>query len=317
MSIRVEYAGLNFVDVLARRGVPGYFTRWPFVPGMEVGGTIHALGEGVDTFAAGDRVAAFTVDGTGLADVAVARAALTVPVPAGLDLATARRPSRSPGLPLSGSCVSRTSAQAIGAVADAASGGVGSAIGQLGCPGPCRPRDRRGAFPGQAATLAAAYTPVTQGENFVARARHTAGTRIDVVSNPSAAASWPRFWRAGGRRPGRVLRRRSRRTRSRATAGSGPENQEPDHHGINILNRARKAPPTALSLIQGVLTLTQDGLHIPAPAVVDWAEAIDAHIAQSEGRSRGKNSRTPVTRSPPTVRRTSRLCRVHRSVSSR
>jgi hypothetical protein len=49
-----------------------------------------------------------------------------------------------------------------------------------------------------------------------------------------------------------------------------------------------KAPPKALSLIQGVLALTQDGLHIPAPAVVEWAEAIDAHIVQSEGRSRGK-----------------------------
>jgi NADPH2:quinone reductase len=58
--------------------------------------------------------------------------------------------------------------------------------------------------------------------------------------------------------------------------------------GFSILNRARKAPPKALSLIQGVFTLTQDGLRIPAPAVVDWAEAIDAHIAQSEGRSRGK-----------------------------
>ena len=46
---------MNFVDVLARRGVPGYFTGWPFVSGMEVGGTIHALGEGVETFAAGDR----------------------------------------------------------------------------------------------------------------------------------------------------------------------------------------------------------------------------------------------------------------------
>ena len=81
VTIRVEYAGLNFVDVLARRGVPGYFTGWPFVPGMEGGGTIHALGEGVDTVAAGDRVVAFTVDGSGLAEVAVARAGLTVPVP--------------------------------------------------------------------------------------------------------------------------------------------------------------------------------------------------------------------------------------------
>jgi hypothetical protein len=29
--------------------------------------------------------------------------------------------------------------------------------------------------------------------------------------------------------------------------------------GFSILNRARKAPPKALSLIQGVLALTQDG----------------------------------------------------------
>jgi NADPH:quinone reductase-like Zn-dependent oxidoreductase len=41
-------------------------------------------------------------------------------------------------------------------------------------------------------------------------------------------------------------------------------------------------------LIQGVLGLIEDGLHLPAPAVVDWTEAIDAHIAQSQGRSRGK-----------------------------
>jgi len=47
-----------------------------------------------------------------------------------------------------------------------------------------------------------------------------------------------------------------------------------------------------------VLALTHDGRYIPAPAVVDWAEAIDAHIAQSEGHSHGK----PVVR----------LCHVHR-----
>jgi hypothetical protein len=58
--------------------------------------------------------------------------------------------------------------------------------------------------------------------------------------------------------------------------------------GFSILNRARKAPPKALSLIQGALALIQDGLHIPPPAVVDWTGAIDAHIAQSEGRSRGR-----------------------------
>jgi NADPH2:quinone reductase len=46
--IRVAYAGLNFTDVLARRGAPGYAGEWPFVPGMEVAGTVAALGAGVE-----------------------------------------------------------------------------------------------------------------------------------------------------------------------------------------------------------------------------------------------------------------------------
>jgi NADPH:quinone reductase len=287
VTISVEYAGLNFVDVLARRGVPGYFTGWPFVPGMEVGGTIHALGEGVDTFAAGDRVVAFTVDGTGLADVAVARAGLTVPVPAGLDLATATT------IPL-------TWATAFGLVrvADAgdtvlvtaASGGVGSALGQL--------LSSRGAArviggvrsPAQAATLAAAYAPVTLGEGFVSRALQTAGVPgFDVVLE-SVGGSVLASVLSGLTVGGRVV--------SYGAAAGEPDPAPPPVPdlrtqnltitGFSILNRARKAPPKALSLIQGVLTLTQDGLHIPAPAVVDWAGAIDAHIAQSEGRSRGK-----------------------------
>ena len=64
----------------------------------------------------------------------------------------------------------------------AASGGVGSALGQL--------LARRGTgrviggvrSPAQAATLAAAYTPVALGEGFVARALQTAGVPgFDVV----------------------------------------------------------------------------------------------------------------------------------------
>jgi NADPH:quinone reductase len=47
VAIAVRYAGLNFVDVLARRGTPGYAAGWPYVPGMEVAGEVAALGSGV------------------------------------------------------------------------------------------------------------------------------------------------------------------------------------------------------------------------------------------------------------------------------
>jgi NADPH2:quinone reductase len=87
LTIRVAYAGVNFKDVMARRGDPGYAPRWPFVPGVEVAGTVSQAGPGVE-HRVGDQVVALTNEG-GLAEIALAEAALTVPVPAGLDLARA------------------------------------------------------------------------------------------------------------------------------------------------------------------------------------------------------------------------------------
>ncbi|WP_433364344.1 quinone oxidoreductase family protein [Actinoplanes sp. CA-142083] len=88
LAVRVEYAGINFKDVMARRGDPGYVTRWPFVPGLEITGTVVEIGPGVTAHRVGDRVVALTNAG-GLAEVAIADAALTVGLPAGLDAAAA------------------------------------------------------------------------------------------------------------------------------------------------------------------------------------------------------------------------------------
>ncbi|MER5641351.1 zinc-binding dehydrogenase [Kitasatospora sp. NPDC002227] len=88
VSVEVAYAGLNFVDVMARRGDAGYVTAWPYLPGKEVSGTVRALGAGVTGLAVGDQVVAAPAGG-GLAEVVVAEAALTVPVPAGVALSRA------------------------------------------------------------------------------------------------------------------------------------------------------------------------------------------------------------------------------------
>ncbi|WP_371496198.1 zinc-binding dehydrogenase [Kitasatospora sp. NBC_00374] len=80
VAVDVARAGLNFVDVMARRGDAGYVASWPYRPGREVAGTVRALGPGVTGLAVGDRVAAATTGG-GLAEVVVAPAVLTVPVP--------------------------------------------------------------------------------------------------------------------------------------------------------------------------------------------------------------------------------------------
>jgi len=86
--IRVAAAGLNNADLLQAHGSypppPGAST----VLGMEVSGTIAALGEGVDGFSIGDRVCAL-LPGGGYAELAVAHAGGVLPVPDSVDLAEA------------------------------------------------------------------------------------------------------------------------------------------------------------------------------------------------------------------------------------
>ena len=82
--IRVEAAGVNRPDVLQRRG------RYPVppgasdIPGLEVAGTVAALGDGVQSWRVGDRVCAL-VAGGGYATLCVAPAVQCLPVPAPLD----------------------------------------------------------------------------------------------------------------------------------------------------------------------------------------------------------------------------------------
>lgn len=80
VAIDVAYAGINFLDVMARRRDPGYATAWPHVPGLEVAGTICELGAGVTARRVGERIAALTPGG-GFAEVAVVPADLAVEVP--------------------------------------------------------------------------------------------------------------------------------------------------------------------------------------------------------------------------------------------
>jgi NADPH:quinone reductase-like Zn-dependent oxidoreductase len=59
--------------------------------------------------------------------------------------------------------------------------------------------------------------------------------------------------------------------------------------GFSIMARARKKPDSVRRLLLDVLSATEAGLEIPAPIIVRWDDARQAHIDQSEGRSRGKS----------------------------
>ncbi|MFN2460456.1 MAG: zinc-binding alcohol dehydrogenase family protein [Candidatus Velthaea sp.] len=79
VAIRVTQTGVNFADIMARRGNYHAGGRPPFVPGLDCAGTVVAVGPGVTEIEPGRRVAAFP-DGGSYADVVIARAILTYPL---------------------------------------------------------------------------------------------------------------------------------------------------------------------------------------------------------------------------------------------
>jgi NADPH2:quinone reductase len=85
--IDVAIAGVSFPDLLLSRGLYQMKPPLPFVPGVEVAGTVHSAPSD-SQFVAGDRVMAFTMLG-GFAERVSADAALTVRLPAGLSMEAA------------------------------------------------------------------------------------------------------------------------------------------------------------------------------------------------------------------------------------
>lgn len=86
--IDVAAAGVNRADVSQREGsyrVPEGAPEWP---GLEVSGTVVAIGEQVDRVAVGDYVVAL-LSGGGYADRVAVDAGLVLPVPHGVDLVLA------------------------------------------------------------------------------------------------------------------------------------------------------------------------------------------------------------------------------------
>ncbi len=86
--IKVAAAGINRPDVMQRSGTYPAPKGHSTTPGLEVSGTVAAVGEGVARFKNGDAVVAL-VNGGGYAEYCVADEAACLPVPAGLSMTEA------------------------------------------------------------------------------------------------------------------------------------------------------------------------------------------------------------------------------------
>jgi NADPH:quinone reductase len=83
LRIRVRAAGVGATDLNMLGGNYMFAPKIPFVPGYEVAGVVDAVGPGVTSFEAGQRVAALTVHGA-FAELMVREAEHFLPIPDGV-----------------------------------------------------------------------------------------------------------------------------------------------------------------------------------------------------------------------------------------
>lgn len=86
LRVRLEAAGVNFIDVYHRTGL--YPNALPFVPGMEGAGVVEEVGDGVERFQRGARVAWANVMGS-YAEQVLVPADLAVAIPPATSASTA------------------------------------------------------------------------------------------------------------------------------------------------------------------------------------------------------------------------------------
>ena len=190
LRLRVEAAGLNFIDTYKRSGL--YPVPLPHTVGQEALGVVTAVGPGVTEFRPGDRAASAAVTGA-CADEALAPVAQVVAVPAGVTSAQAAAVLLQ-GLTAHYLTTDTWPLRAgEAALVHAAAGGVGLLLVQLA--------KRRGArvlaTVGDDAKAALARDAgadavcVYAREDFAAAARaFTGGRGVDVVYDGVGKATW-------------------------------------------------------------------------------------------------------------------------------
>lgn len=291
VSIEVTHAGVNFLDVMARRGDPGYVPAWPYVAGLEVAGRVRETGPGVTGLVPGQAVAAFTRGG-GFAEVAVAQAASVVPIPDGVPahVAAAAPLMLSSALLLVDSVTRVQPGEAV--LMHSAAGGIGSAVVQLVRDAGGVPAIGTVGRPEKVAdALAAGWDAVLpRAEATADKVLATVGRRIDVVLDPqgtsmidldlgvtAAGARIALFGNPGGTAPGPLP------GLGRLIAGNVAI------AGFSISRLEAGAPQKTAAALRRVLELVAAGRLRPAVTVVDGLTEVPAvHQLLAEGRGVGK-----------------------------
>jgi NADPH2:quinone reductase len=291
VSIDVVNAGINFIDVMARRGDPGYASAWPYVPGLEVAGTVRELGTDVPSLAVGQRVAAFTRGG-GLAGVAVTDASLVVPLPdtVPFTVAAAAPLMLSTALLLLADVARVRPGESV--LMHSAGGGVGGAVAQLVPVLGGGTRIGTVSRPDKVdqARLAGWEPVLVRGEGLADRVRAATGGGTDIILDPlgTALLDTDLEMAAPG---GRIV--------LFGNPGGGPPAPLPplgrliagnvSLAGFSMSRLTAVAPERAAGALRRVVDLLADGaLNVAVAGVSSLDEVAAVHQRLADGQSTGK-----------------------------
>jgi len=289
VTIDTAYAGVNFAEILARSN--GYrVSGLPFVPGLEAAGTIRAVGEGVTDLQVGQPVVALLAGG-GYAEVALAEAARTFPVPDGLGLRDAAAlPSV---LPTAYALVHHAGRLRAGesVLVQGAAGGVGTALGQVARLAGAGKVYGVVSHPDKAKyALEYGYDQVFVGDDFDRRlAEATDGRGVDLLLDSVGGDTWQRGIGSLARY-GRAVSFGNASAAAPWSAGSAdlaPRGLSVAAFSILGLAAADPLGLRALTTTAFELAATE-GVRLPVTAEFPLADVADAHRLVESRTSTGK-----------------------------
>lgn len=290
VAIDVAYAGVNYAEAMARRGRLRYHPAPPFTPGLEVSGTVRALGEGVERLRVGERVAALTTRG-GYAEVAVAPAAVTFALADDADLLAA---AAFPVIvPTAWALVHEAARLRAGerVLMHAAAGGVGSVVGQVARAAGA------GLVLGVASTPEKAawarpfgYDDVLLGAEWEERARAATGGRgLDVVLDSVGGETRARGFELLAPLGRIVLFGNATDEPEVGIGGDVLRAQAKGVIGYSIAALSAADPPRARAIAEDALAAVRRGeLEVPITEVLPLERAPHAHELLESRRSTGK-----------------------------
>lgn len=204
VRIEVRAAGINFADLMARSGLYPDAPPLPSVVGYEVAGIVESVGEGVESWAPGDRVMAGTRFG-GHAELCTVAARDVLPLPAGMSFEQGAAVPVNYGTAYAGVVLMGGLREGDRLLVHAAAGGVGIAATQIGKHLGAELYGTASASKHDAVRGFGIEHPIDyHSQDFVKEIRRITGEKkpLDLVMDAVGGNSFRKSWsllRAGGR----------------------------------------------------------------------------------------------------------------------